>query len=187
MLGVIDDVTRRTPIGFRSPGDAVYLLGETRDELAGSAWADTVHDHLGGRPPMVDLDHEKRLAEVLVRASRRGVLSSAHDLADGGLAQALVESCLRLGHGVEITLPTGLDPFVALFSESSGRVLVSAKPDAEDDLVSLCRTTGIARQRLGTVRDTADAVLQVTDQFTVPLAELREAWSRTLPEAFAAG
>ena len=99
---MIDDVTRRTPIGFAAAGDAVYLLGETHDELAGSAWADAIHDHLGGRPPTVDFDHEKRLAEVMIRASRRGVLSSAHDLADGGLAQALVESCLRHGFGVEV-------------------------------------------------------------------------------------
>ena len=77
VLGVIDDVTRRTPTGFAAAGDAVYLLGETRDELAGSAWADAIHDHLGGRPPAVDFDHEKRLAEVMIRASRRGLLRSA--------------------------------------------------------------------------------------------------------------
>ena len=185
VLGVIEDVTRRTPVGFRSPGDAIYLLGETRDELAGSAWAETVHDHLGGRPPAVDFDHEKRLAEVLVRGSRRGALSSAHDLADGGLAQSLVESCLRHGYGAEIALPADMDPFVGLFSESSGRVLVSAKPDAVDDLVSLCRATGIHQVRLGTVRDADDAVLQVVGQFSLPLAELREVWSRTLREIFA--
>ena len=185
VLGVIEDVTRRTPVGFRSPGDAIYLLGETRDELAGSAWAETVHDHLGGRPPAVDFDHEKRLAEVLVRGSRRGALSSAHDLADGGLAQSLVESCLRHGYGAEIALPADMDPFVGLFSESSGRVLVSAKPDAVDDLVSLCRATGIRQVRLGTVRDADDAVLQVVGQFSLPLAELREAWSRTLRDIFA--
>ena len=92
VLGVIDDVTRRTPGGFTAAEHVIYLLGETRDELAGSAWADVVHDHLGGQPPAVDLAHEKALAEVLIRASRRGLLASAHDLADGGLAQALVES-----------------------------------------------------------------------------------------------
>ena len=102
VLGVIDDVTRRTPTGFAAAGDPVYLLGETQDELAGSAWADAIHDHLGGRPPAVDFDHEKRLAEVMIRASRRGLFRSAHDLADGGLAQALVESCLRRGFGVEV-------------------------------------------------------------------------------------
>src|SRR4029453_434155 len=74
VLGVIDDVTRRTTVGFRTPGDAVYLLGETRDELAGSAWADVIHDHLGGLPPAVDFAHEQRLANMLIRASRRGVL-----------------------------------------------------------------------------------------------------------------
>ena len=125
VMGVIDDVRRRTPVGFAADDDVVLLLGDTRDELAGSAWADVVHDHLGGRPPRVDLAHEQRLAAVLVEAARRGLLSSAHDLADGGLAQALVESCLRYGHGVAVELPDSADPFVWLFSESAGRVLVS--------------------------------------------------------------
>ena len=142
VMGVIDDVTRRTPVGFAAEGDAVYLLGETRDELDGSAWADVVHDHLGGRPPQVDLAHEQRLARVLVQASRDGLLRSAHDLSDGGLAQALVESCLRRDHGVEVTLPEGADPFVALFSESAGRVLVSLDPDAEQGLRELCESDG---------------------------------------------
>jgi phosphoribosylformylglycinamidine synthase subunit PurL len=187
VLGVIEDVTRRTPIGFRSAGDVVFLLGETRDELAGSAWAEVVHDHLGGRPPVVDFGAEQRLAELLVRASRRGSLSSAHDLADGGLAQALVESCLRLDHGVKVTLPKDLDPFVALFSESSGRVLVSVKPYAVDDLAALCAEIGVQRHRLGHVEQPGpEATLTVTGQFSLPLAELREAWTGTLRAVFAA-
>ncbi len=187
VLGVIEDVTRRTPIGFRAVGDVMFLLGGTRDELAGSAWAEVAHGHLGGRPPVVDLAHEQRLATLLVRASRRGVLSSAHDLADGGLAQALVESCLRLGHGVDVTLPAEPDAFVALFSESSGRVLVSVHPDAVDDLTALCDEIGVERHRLGVVGNAGDdAALAVTDQFTLPLAELRTAWSGTLPAVFAA-
>ena len=187
VLGVIEDVTRRTPIGFRSPGDVVFLLGETRDELAGSAWAEVVHEHLGGTPPVVDFAAEQRLAQVMVRASRRGVLSSAHDLADGGLAQALVESCLRRGHGVKVRLPKGLDPFVALFSESSGRVLVSVKPDAVDDFTALCTEIGVERHRLGVVAEAGgDATLTVTGRFSLPLAELREAWSGTLAAVLAA-
>jgi phosphoribosylformylglycinamidine synthase subunit PurL len=123
----------------------------------------------------------------MIRASRRGVLSSAHDLADGGLAQALVESCLRLDHGVEIRLPADPDPFVALFSESSGRVLTSVKPDAVDDFVALCDEVGVERHRLGTVgQPGAGAALVVTDQFSLPLPELREAWTGTLRNVFAA-
>ena len=60
-------MTRRNPGGFKAAGHLIYLLGETRDELAGSAWADVIHDHLGGRPPTVDLEHEKALAEVLMQ------------------------------------------------------------------------------------------------------------------------
>ena len=115
------------------------------------------------------------------------MLSSAHDLADGGLAQALVESCLRHDHGVEVKLPDDPEPFVALFSESSGRVLVSVKPGAVDDLTALCDEIGVERHRLGTVGEPGtEAALSVTGQFSLPLAELREAWSGTLPAVFGA-
>jgi phosphoribosylformylglycinamidine synthase subunit PurL len=186
VLGVIDDVTRRTPGGFTAAEQVIYLLGETRDELAGSAWAGVIHDHLGGRPPMVDLAQEKALAEVLIRASRRGLLGSAHDLADGGLAQALVESALRHGLGARIELPGEADPFVWLFSESTGRVLVSVKEGADRDLASLCRINGVMLTRLGVVTAEEDATLEVVGQFTLPLTRIREAWQGTIPAVMAA-
>ncbi|SDU98943.1 phosphoribosylformylglycinamidine synthase subunit II [Microlunatus sagamiharensis] len=185
VMGVIEDVTRRTPVGFGGEGDPVYLLGETRDELDGSAWADVVHEHQGGRPPKVDLAHEQRLAQLLVRASRRGLLRSAHDLSDGGLAQALVESCLRRGFGVSVGVPTGLDPFVALFSESAGRVLVSLAPDAEDDLAALCAEIGVPLERLGTTTGRTGATLEVEGQFSLLVEQIRTAWSATIPAALA--
>jgi len=185
VLGVIDDVTRRNPGGFKAAGHLIYLLGETRDELAGSAWADVIHDHLGGRPPIVDLEHEKALAEVLMRGSRRALLTSAHDLADGGLALALVESALRHGKGARIKLPGKADPFVWLFSESTGRVLVSVKRGTERDLASLCRTNGVKLTRLGEVTDSEGATLEVVGQFTLPLARIQQAWQSTLPAAMA--
>ncbi|HKR50613.1 MAG TPA: phosphoribosylformylglycinamidine synthase subunit PurL, partial [Pseudonocardiaceae bacterium] len=92
VLGVIDDVRRRIRTGFGGPGDEVWLLGDTRDEFGGSEWAHEVHGHLGGRPPAVDLAREQALAEVLAAASRDDLVSGAHDLSDGGLAQALVEA-----------------------------------------------------------------------------------------------
>jgi len=185
VMGVIEDVTRRTPVGFAVEGDAVYLLGETRDELDGSAWAGVVHDHLGGRPPQVDLEHEQRLSGVLVRASRDGLLRSAHDLSDGGLAQALVESCLRRDHGVTVALPDGLDPFVALFSESTGRVLVSLAADAGDDLLALCADGGVPVTRLGSVTSSVAATIEVEGAFNLPLAQVREVWAATIPAALA--
>src|SRR4051794_7573837 len=115
VLGVIDDVAERIPTGLGDPGDTLVLLGETRDELAGSEWAHVAHNHLGGRPPAVDLAREQLIGEVL----RAGLVSAAHDLSDGGLAQALVEACLISDLGCRITLDG--DPFIQLFSESSAR------------------------------------------------------------------
>ncbi|MET1005505.1 MAG: AIR synthase-related protein, partial [Propionibacteriaceae bacterium] len=123
-------------------------------------------------------------AEVLARASKRGLLSSAHDLSEGGLAQALVESSLRRGFGATVDLPAGLDPFVALFSESTGRVIVSVKDDAEGDLAGLCAEAGVPVVRLGTVTAAGpDATLAVAGQFTLDLAELRAAWQAPIPAA----
>jgi phosphoribosylformylglycinamidine synthase len=183
VLGVIEDVTRRTPVGFAAEGDTLYLLGQTRDELAGSAWAEIAHDHLGGRPPAVDLVHERRLAEVLVRASRRGLLANAHDLADGGLAQAVAESSLRTGFGARIELPEEADPFVWLFSESAGRVLVSVKTDADADLAGLCAEYQVPVIKIGAVAAAEDAEIEVAGQFSLPLKRIREAWESTIPAA----
>jgi phosphoribosylformylglycinamidine synthase subunit PurL len=182
VLGVIEDVTRRTPTGFTAEGHQVLLLGETREELSGSEWAHVVHGHLGGTPPRVDLAAERALSELLVEAT--GVLSSAHDLSDGGLAQALVESALRNGVGARVELGdvAGGDPFVALFSESAGRVLVTVSPDDEERLFELAADHGVPITSLGQTRGDA---LEVTGQLDVPLDELRAAWTATLPAALA--
>ena len=147
VLGVIDDVTRRTPAGFCEPGAVVLLLGETREELSGSEWANVVHGHLGGLPPVVDLDGERRLAEVLVGAGAAGELVSAHDLSDGGLAQGLAECVMRHGVGAEVAVAG--DPFVALFSESAGRALVSVRPGDVEAVTTRCRELGVPVGELG--------------------------------------
>ncbi len=184
VLGVIDDVTRRTPSGFVSEGQQIYLLGTTREELSGSEWANVVHGHLGGRPPRVDLAAERELADILVNASRDGLIDAAHDLADGGLAQALVESCLRRGIGARVWFPDELDPFVAMFSESAGRAIVAVPRSEEVRFTDMCTARGFPHVRIGvTDGHGADAVLDVQDQFSVPLSELRAAWSATLPAA----
>jgi phosphoribosylformylglycinamidine synthase II len=187
MLGVIDDVERRTPMGFRADGESILLLGATAEELSGSEWAWVVHGHLGGVPPKVDLEREKLLGEVLVAGSRDGLLSSAHDLSEGGLAQALVESVLRYGTGARIVLPTewqeGTNPFVFLFSESAHRVIVTVPRSEELRFTEMCTARKLPWQRIGVV-DAEGKALEVQDAFTVPLTELREAHEGTLPRLF---
>jgi phosphoribosylformylglycinamidine synthase len=91
VLCVLGDVDNRVPMGLRSDGDVLMLLGETREELSGSEWAWVTHGHLGGRPPKVNLVRERIIASVLTSAAKLGHLSAAHDVSDGGLAQTLVE------------------------------------------------------------------------------------------------
>ena len=184
VLGVMDDVATRTSTGFRTDGSSVFLLGTTRAELDGSEWAHVVHAHIGGRPPSYDLDHEQRLAGVLTRAAREGYLDAAHDLSEGGLGQALCESVLRHGVGVRVSLKhVHEDPFVALFSESAGRVLVSVVPGSEDDLLALVEVAGVPIARIGTVDTDVDG-LAVDHLFEVDLVQLRDRHTGTLPAVF---
>lgn len=178
VLGVIDDVERRTPIAFAEEGQLLYLLGDTAEELGGSAWSQVIHDHLGGLPPKVDLGREKLLGEILISASRDGMADAAHDLSDGGLIQALVESCLRGGKGARIVVPDGMDPFVFLFSESAGRALVSVPRSEELRFTDMCGARGLPAARVGVVDG---EVIDVQGQFSIPLAELREAHEATIP------
>ncbi|GAA2263453.1 MULTISPECIES: phosphoribosylformylglycinamidine synthase subunit PurL [Kitasatospora] len=172
VLGVIDDVNRRTPIGFGESGQLLYLLGDTADELGGSAWSQVIHDHLGGLPPKVDLERERLLGEILIAASRDGMIDAAHDLSDGGLGMALVESCLKGGNGARVVVPEGMDPFVFLFSESAGRAVVAVPRSEEVRFNDMCGARGLPATRIGVVDG---ETLDVQGQFSVSLTELKDA------------
>ncbi len=182
VLGVIDDVTRRTPHAFRTDGGLVYLLGDTNDEFGGSQWSQTVHGYLGGHPPQVDLERERLLADILVNCSRDGLIDSAHDLSDGGLAVAVAECCLAGDAGVRLVLPE-LDPFVALFSESAGRAVVTVPRSEEVRFTDMCTARGLPHARIGVV-DLLSPDVEVQDAFRIPLRELRAARSATFPALF---
>ncbi|RDI47305.1 phosphoribosylformylglycinamidine synthase subunit PurL [Nocardia mexicana] len=184
VLGVIDDVHRRIPTGLGTePGETLILLGDTRDEFGGSIWAQVEHDHLGGVPPRVDLAREQLLAEVLTAGSRDGMISAAHDLSEGGLIQAVVEAALAGETGCRILLPEDADPFVMLFSESAGRVLVAVPRSEETRFTKMCTARQLPWVRIGVVDQGSDSV-EVQGQFTVPMAELRETFEATLPTLF---
>jgi phosphoribosylformylglycinamidine synthase len=179
VLGVHDDVRRRLAAGFATDGAEVVLLGRTSEEFGGSAWAEVVHQHLGGLPPAADLDAERQLAILVTAAAAAGMLASAHDLSDGGLAIALAEACLYGGRGCAVVLPG--DPFTALFSESAARALVSVVPGREQEFAALAAEHGVPATVLGAT--TGDS-LTVGGVFQVPLTELGQVWTETLPAIF---
>lgn len=180
VLGVIDDVAQRVPSGFRRDGDVVVLLGETRDEFGGSEWASVAHGHLGGRPPAVDLAAEQRLCRLLVAAAEDRLLTGSHDLSDGGLAQALVEACVIGGRGTTFA-PLAGDPFVALFAESAGRVLVTVAPELLDGFLARAGADGVPAVAMGV---TGGSELSIGGLDPIGLDELRAALDDTLPALF---
>jgi phosphoribosylformylglycinamidine synthase len=177
VLGVHDDVRTRVRGGWRAGGETVLLLGETRPEFGGSAWAGVVHGHLGGLPPRLDLDAERALAGLLAQLAADGAVTSAHDLADGGLAQALTESALR--HGVGATLRVDGDPTAALFAESVARAVVTTTDAAA--VRAAAEAAGVPVIELGS---TGGEALVVEGLVELPLAELYRTWTRTLPDLF---
>ena len=187
MLGVLDDVRRRTPSGWREDGQAIYLLGTTRDELDGSEWAN-LRGHLGGLPPAVDLAQEKLLGDLLINMSRDGMIDAAHDVAEGGLAATLAEMALRFDTGARIGLGEvcerdGVDLFTMLFSESQGRAVVAVPRSEEVRFKDMCTMRAYPHTRIGVV-DTENRALDVQSEFGIGLDELRTAHEGTLPKHF---
>jgi phosphoribosylformylglycinamidine synthase len=188
VLGVIDNVARRIPSGWQDDGNNLYLLGTTYDELDGSAWAKDIHNHLGGFPPKVDLQKEKQLAELLHGAAIQGLIASAHDISEGGLGVAIIESALRFNVGARIWLDElmerdDVDQTAALFSESQARVLVSVGREDDVKFQALCEARGVPVLRIG-VTDKASEAIEIKDIASLDLNRVRESWKSTLPELF---
>jgi phosphoribosylformylglycinamidine synthase len=188
VMGVIDHVDRRLPSGWQDDGENLYLLGITRDELDGSVWADVVHGHLGGLPPRVDLAAEKNLAGLLAAAASDGLVTSAHDLSEGGLLATLAEGVLRFGIGARVWLGElmerdGVDALAALLAESQARALVSVAREDDVKFRGLCAGRDVPVLRIGVTDAEVDG-LEVQDRFTLSLAELRHAHRDTLPARF---
>ena len=196
VMGRFDDVSRRTPSGFQrwADGQAIYLLGTTGDELDGSEFA-RLRDHLGGTPPRVDLAAEKTLGEILINASRDGMIDAAHDLSQGGLAAALAEMSLRFGVGSRVSVDAvcerdGVDAFTALFSESQARAVVALPRSEELRFTDMTTARGFPALRLGVV-DAESGGIEVSGPFSggsfgLGLDELKDSWSSVIPSRFGA-
>jgi phosphoribosylformylglycinamidine synthase subunit PurL len=180
VLGLLEDAAAAVPSGFPGPGLDVWLLGETRAEVGGSAWQRVAGRPLEGRPPALDLAAEAALQRLLVELATRRLLASAHDLSDGGLAVALVEATLAGGVGATVELPAAQQPLLALVSESASRVLVAAAPAAASDLLALAGTAGVPAARIGASGCDRLVVPGVLD---LPLRRLRDAYEGALPSA----
>ena len=176
VLGVIDDVRTRTPMSFDKAGLDLYLLGETKADIAGSEWA-YIHGQRGGSAPIADLQREMRLIEVLVAGRTEKIFTAAHDLSQGGLSATLTEMVLRHNVGAKVTLE---NVGVALISETPGRVVVAVDPSQASALSALANKHSIAITKIGS---TGGDALEINDA-KISLNELRKAHTETFPKLF---
>jgi phosphoribosylformylglycinamidine synthase II len=187
VLGVIDNVERRTPMAWGLDGELVYVLGTTRDELAGSEWAHAIHAHLGGLPPVLDLNAEMTLAEILVAGSAQELFSAAHDVSEGGIAQTIAEMAMRSGVGARLKIPAGLDAFTFLWSESATRAVVVVSQNQNDDFLTLCESKSFPVTKIGSV-DSLSKSIELAGVFgetiSMDIDELRVISEETLPRLF---
>jgi phosphoribosylformylglycinamidine synthase II len=186
MVGILPDVTQRVTQWFKQPGDVIVLLGETLEELGASEYLSVIHDQVAGLPPSLDFAQEKRLQDICLQAAQEQLLSSAHDLAEGGLAVALAEACITgpgPGMGGHVTLTDSLRGSLRLdallFGESQSRVLVSLPATNMPRLQALAQAASVACTVLGEVGGTA---LDIADVIQLPIAQLQHEWRTALAQ-----
>jgi phosphoribosylformylglycinamidine synthase len=174
VLGVIQDVRKRTPMGIPAADLDLYLIGKYNGNLSGSEWA-YLHGEIGNASPVADLDMEKRLVNFLLDG--QPIFESAHDVSNGGLAATLVESVLKNQIGARVELN---DVANALFSETPGRVLVSIKDTATNEIVKLAGKYQIPIYKIGTTGGT-DLEINLS---VISIEELSKAHTETFPRLF---
>ena len=197
MLGLIDDVRRVIQPGFKNPGDFVALLGATREDLAASEYANVIQAIVGDRVPALDLEAEQAVQLACLRAAQNGLLRSAHDCSDGGLAVALAECCFssinheRLGADIDITGEYAIA--TRLFSETPSRIIISFDQALLGDMEEIVAAAGCSMTILGNVgSDRLRIESDGEEVIQLDVAEMEETWrssfgAKLQAEAMAAG
>jgi phosphoribosylformylglycinamidine synthase subunit PurL len=187
MVGVLDDVSRATRAAFRTEGDRILLLGVNREEIGGSEYLYRTRDGLvAGPAPVVDLLAERQLQRAVLAMNAAGIVRSAHDCAEGGLATALAESAVGSDGGalgVEVELPDTIAPVALFFGESTGRVLVSVAPERVDEALAIAGEHDVPAAAVGTVgpRGGTFSLTAPRGSIRVPIEELLRRYEETLP------
>ena len=180
VLGVIQDVRTRTSMSSDESELELFQLGNTDDNFSGSEWAH-LHGQMGDHAPTPDVDHETRLVKVLLEGQQ--YFAAAHDISNGGFAATISEMVLKSGVGATIELPTEYIPggvTAGLFAETPGRVVLAVKRSDVEGLQKLADAHSIPMHWVG--KTGGDAL--VINSATIPLTELRTAFTETFPKLF---
>jgi phosphoribosylformylglycinamidine synthase II len=187
IVGLIEDTTHIATRRFKSAGAAVVVLGHDRGELGGSEYLALLHDTVAGPAPQLDLADEKALQQLIVRAIRAGLVESAHDCAEGGLAITLAECCFDTQFGVSADVPsTGEVPPAfrlqsTLFGESASRIVVSVRPEHVDALRAMAAELKVPAQVIGTTGGDRIALsVDGVNVVNVPVTKAEASWATAI-------
>jgi phosphoribosylformylglycinamidine synthase subunit PurL len=187
VVGLLDDIRKAVTPGFKAAGDAVVLVGESLEEVGGSEYLKVVHGLEAGAPPSIDLEQEKRNQEFVIEAVDGGLVRSAHDLSEGGLAAALAESAFHgaPGLGCEVDLDGPLRDDVLLFGESQSRILLTCRPAKLARLLGLAEARGVPAKELGRTGGDSIAIGRAgRELLRVPVEKAFRTWKDSLPGHF---
>jgi phosphoribosylformylglycinamidine synthase len=197
ILGLLEDASRAVGMAFRAEGDVIVLLDGKEEEIlrsvqndivtefSSSEYAKTIHGIVAGAPPKVDLAAEKRLIDCLVALADQGLLHSAHDVSDGGLAVTLAESCFASeGLSADVNLDADKPGDFALFGERGARAVISCAPAQLARVLELARQYGVALREIGRVGG-SEFRIQLNNKpvIAVEVSSLRDTWSGALEES----
>ena len=201
VVGIIEKPEDITTQWFKDEGDAIILLGEIADEadpllgLGGSAYLQVVDGKKTGSPPRCDLEIAKTLHTTLIGLIQSGLVKSAHDCSEGGLAVALAECGISqlvargtprlIGAMIDLSAKTGIRLDALLFGETQSRVVVTCQPQAAVKVVERAKLMGVPAVQIGKVGGDQLTVKTATGEFFVPVTELHDVWWNAIARAMA--
>jgi phosphoribosylformylglycinamidine synthase len=179
MIGILEDIGQVTTIWFKESGDDIYLIGESKDELGGTEYLKVIHGLVTGTIPKVDLEKHKRTIEFLLTLITSGLVRSAQDISDGGMAVALGECAFGKKIGASVTLESAIRADSLLFGESQSRAIISARTEDRDRIAQLAGEHGVPISRIGV---TGGPNLRINDLIDIPIDKLNKIYEEAIPK-----
>lgn len=187
MVGLIKDKRKIISQYFKAEGDLILLLGKNKEELGGSEYLKTIHGLKQGKCPQIDLQLEKSVQQTTLEAIEKGLVRSAHDCSEGGLAVALAEGCVsstgRKFGATVILNPDHLRKDALLFGESQSRIIFSAKPKNLGKILAIAKKYKVPLSVIGRVGGTQ---LRINRLINLPITKLNKHWRSAIENALKA-
>jgi len=182
MIGLMEDVEKHVTTAFKRAGDQIVLLGETRDEIGGSEFLKVIYGKITGAPPDLNLEREAALQKAVLEMIEKGLVHSAHDCSEGGLAITLAECCIadkKAQFGASIQYDCNLRMDRLLFSETQSRIVLSLDPDHLETVTQIANAHHVPFSTLGTV---SEENLSINGVINLDVFKLSESYFTSLEE-----